>query len=114
MANDFHALSAWLGDLGNGVGARMGVATQKTVQDTVNLSRSMAPVDTGNLRASIHGSTQVGPTRVLGEVTAGAHYAVYVEQGTSRMAPQPFMRPAQEATTPAWLQAIAQAGGTPR
>jgi HK97 gp10 family phage protein len=114
MSNDFHALSAWLGELGNGVGARMGVATQKTVTDTVNQARALAPVDTGNLRASIHGSTQIGATSVVGEVTASAHYAIYVEQGTSRMAPQPFMRPAQEATTPAWLQAIAQAGGTPR
>lgn len=110
--SDFHALAAWLGDHGNNVTVRMGVATQKTVQDTVNQARSMAPVDTGNLRAGIHGAVDIGRTHVLGEVTASANYATYVEHGTSRMAPQPFMRPAQEATTPAWLQAIAQAGGS--
>ena len=111
---EFHRLAAWLGTQADGVGARMGVATQKAVQDTVNFARSMAPVDTGNLRASIHGSTQVGAQHVLGEVHAGAHYAPYVEHGTSRMAPQPFMRPAQAAVTPGWLQAIAQAGGEAR
>ena len=109
MANDFHGLAVWLGENANNIGVRMGVATQKTVQDTTNMARSMAPVDTGNLRAGIHGSTEVGSSRVIGEVTASAHYAIYVEQGTSRMAPQPFMRPAQEANTPAWLAAIGQA-----
>lgn len=111
MSNDFHRLASWLGTHADGIGARMGVATQKTVTDTVNLARAQSPVDTGNLRASITGSTEIGASTVAGEVMAGAHYAVYVENGTSRMAPQPFMRPAQEATTPAWLQAIAQAGG---
>lgn len=114
MANDFHRLATWLGQQADGVGARMGVATQKTVQDTVNLARAQAPVDTGNLRAGIHGNTEIGAQSVSGIVTASAHYATYVENGTSRMAPQPFMRPAQEATTPAWLQAIAQAGGVAR
>lgn len=114
MANDFHRLASWLGQQADGVGVRMGVATQKTVQDTVNLARSMAPVDTGNLRAGIHGNTEVGPHSVSGMVTASADYAVYVEHGTSRMAPQPFIRPAQEATTPAWLKAIAQSGGVAR
>lgn len=112
--SDFHSLAAWLGDHADGVGARLGVATMKTVADTTSQARSLAPVDTGNLRAGIHGSTEVGPTRVVGEISASAHYAPYVEHGTSRMAPQPFMRPAQEATTPAWLAAIAQAGGMPR
>lgn len=109
MTNEFHALASWLGENAGNIGVRMGVVTQKTVQDTINTARSMAPVDTGNLRAGIHGSTEVGSTRVVGEVTASAHYAIYVEQGTSRMAPQPFIRPAQEMNTPAWLTAIGQA-----
>lgn len=107
--SEFHALAAWLGEHADNIGVRMGVATQKTVQDTVNQARALAPVDTGNLRAGIQGSTEIGATHVVGEVSASAEYATYVEHGTSRMAPQPFMRPAQEATTPAWLQAIGQA-----
>lgn len=114
MANDFHRLAAWLGTQADDVGVRMGVATQKTVQDTINLARANAPVDTGNLRAGIHGSTDVSHIRVVGEVVSSAEYSVYVENGTSRMAPQPFMRPAQEAVTPGWLAAITQLGGTAR
>jgi HK97 gp10 family phage protein len=48
--------------------------------------RSFAPVDTGELRASI---------RVTGDgVEVGASYGVYVEFGTSDTAPQPFVAPA--------------------
>lgn len=112
--SEFHALASWLGEHANGVGARMGVATMKTVTDTVNTARGLSPVDTGNLRASIHGNTSVGSTSVSGVVTASANYAVYVEHGTSYQPPQPFIRPAQQQTTPAWLEAIAQSGGVAR
>ena len=50
-----------------------------------------APVDTGNLRSSI-------THRVLSDEEAhigtNVEYAPYVEQGTSKMAAQPFLRPA--------------------
>lgn len=112
--SEFHALAQHLGTLADTVGEALGVATQKAVQDTITQSRSLAPVDTGFLRASIHGHSESTAVHASGEVTASAEYAVYVENGTSRMSPQPFMRPAQEAVTPGWLAAIAQLGGTAR
>jgi HK97 gp10 family phage protein len=56
-------------------------------------AKQLAPVDTGNLRASI-GASSEGPLSWV--VRASAHYAVYVEMGTRYMAAQPFMRPAVE------------------
>lgn len=48
-------------------------------------------VDTGNLRNSI----RFGLTgEASGEVAVGAEYAEFLEFGTSRMAPRPFMTPA--------------------
>lgn len=67
-------------------------ATSVTVaaQATEEMARSLAPVLTGRLRDSIR-SEGVGTER---EVIADSEYAVYVEFGTSRQAPQPFMFPA--------------------
>ena len=63
----------------------------------VQESRRIVPVRTGRLRASI----RVGPDREAGRVGAAATtiiadapYAGYVEFGTSRMSPRPYLRPA--------------------
>ncbi len=53
-------------------------------------ARSLAPVDTGHLRRSIHAHTE----GLRCEVGAGAHYAVYVCLGTYKMRAQPFLVPA--------------------
>ncbi|MDI3330701.1 MAG: HK97 gp10 family phage protein [Micrococcus sp.] len=86
-------------------------ATTKATLDTASMARELAPVDTGYLRASITTSTGSDGATVWGEATAGANYAVYVEHGTSRMAPQPYMGPAHEANAAKWLAALAQIGG---
>jgi HK97 gp10 family phage protein len=86
-------------------------ATTKATLDTAAQARELTPVDTGYLRASIATTTGTDGTSVFGEVTAGANYAAYVEHGTSRMAPQPFMSPAHEANAAKWLAALAQIGG---
>jgi HK97 gp10 family phage protein len=51
-------------------------------------ARRYAPVDTGQLVASIE------VDRAQGRVVAGADHATYVELGTRHMQPQPFLRPA--------------------
>lgn len=56
----------------------------------------LCPVDTGNLRNSI-------THKVEGDaVTIGTpvHYASHVEYGTSKMAAQPFLRPAVDESMP--------------
>lgn len=52
----------------------------------------LCPVDTGLLSSTIH-AEQVGDT-VYVSVGEGAEYWIYVEYGTSKMAAQPFIRPA--------------------
>lgn len=86
-------------------------ATTKAVIDTQAEARRRAPVDTGYLRSSITvGLEQMGGNVVVGEVTAGANYAAYVENGTTRQSPQPFMRPALEANAKPWGQAMRSIG----
>ncbi len=87
-------------------------AVKKSVEASCNIiadsARSMCPVDTGNLRASITVDVQqVAFQSITGTVFATADYADYVEFGTGRrgdpivphtdkpgMIAQPFMRPA--------------------
>jgi HK97 gp10 family phage protein len=65
---------------------------KKIAFDTVAGAQAIVPVDTGNLKNSIGQDFdddglgfEAGPT---------ANYGHYVEFGTSRMSPQPYMRPA--------------------
>lgn len=91
----------------------IGQATMKATLDTQRMARERTPVDTGYLRSSIAVSVQPGQSAgsVVGEVTAGANYAAYVEHGTSRQRPQPFMRPAFEQSRDVWVQMLEQIGG---
>ena len=54
----------------------------------------LAPVDTGNLRASIHGRVE-GRVGIVG--TGPVKYAEFQEYGTRFMPAQPFLRPAIDA-----------------
>ncbi len=92
--------------------ARASQVVRKVAFDTEATAKQLAPVDTGNLRSSI--TTQVTGDGLSATVVATASYAHWVESGTSRMAPQPFMGPATEQNTPLFYEAmgrLAQAGG---
>lgn len=67
---------------------RLGEIARKLQAD----AKAAAPVATGELRDSI---TMSGG-RDYRRVTAGVRYAVFVEFGTSVMAPQPFLWPAAD------------------
>lgn len=86
-------------------------ATVKATTDTQAEARRRAPVDTGYLRSSITARHGAQGSTVFGVIEAGANYAAYVEHGTSRAGPQPFMRPATELHAPKWQAAIEQIGG---
>lgn len=57
-------------------------------------AKEACPVDTGNLRNSItHATEDSGHTVVIG---SNVEYAPYVELGTVKMSPRPYLRPAIE------------------
>jgi len=81
---------------------------RKSAQGVSRSARRRAPVDTGNLRSSIGIEYEHGG--LTAHIAPSANYAVFVEYGTSRMAPQPFMGPALEANRGGFAEAMAQLG----
>ena len=63
----------------------------KAAAITERESKLLCPVDTGRLRSSIHFEI-LGKDEVF--VGTDVEYAEYVEFGTMRQRPQPYMRPA--------------------
>lgn len=55
-------------------------------------AKRYAPVDTGRLRSSITTNPKYPANKII--VSDGVEYGFYQEYGTTRMKPQPFMRPA--------------------
>lgn len=66
------------------------VMVGKVADEIAEDAASNAPVDTGRLRGSIE--TSVSGTTATVEATAP--YSAYVEEGTSKAAAQPFLKPA--------------------
>ncbi len=66
-------------------------ALLKTAADIVDLTKQLAPVDTGNLRDS-YGALPLSANHVL--VGTAVDYGKYQEFGTSQMAAQPHLTPA--------------------
>lgn len=94
-------------------GKRAQLVVRKTAIDIERSAKNMVPVDTGNLKGSIgHSDLRgVGRSGSLGaEIGPTANYGAFVELGTSRMAPQPYMGPAADLHAPAFEQAMQQLG----
>lgn len=68
-------------------------------------AKTLAPVDTGNLRGSI--SHQVNESNQSVMIGTNTEYAVYQEKGSSRTKAQPFLTPAAENNT-SEIKAIAE------
>ncbi len=66
-------------------------ALLETAADIVDVTKQLAPVDTGALRQS-YGAVPVSSTEVL--FGSDKEYAIYQEYGTSIMAAQPHLGPA--------------------
>lgn len=74
-------------------------------------AKRRAPVDTGNLRASIHATKIIDKPRAW-EVRASANYALFVEMGTRFTRAQPFFAPAiQKGLEVISMLASRRAGG---
>lgn len=66
---------------------------QRTLEMETN-AKNLAPVDTGHLKRSINSKIVDSSASITGEVSTGTvEYAPYVEFGTSKQSPQPFMTP---------------------
>lgn len=81
-----------------------GVVVRKTAADLEAQAKAFCPVDTGNLRSSI-GTDLAGLEATVGPTAA---YGIYVEFGTSRMAPRAFLGPALDRVTPGFVDAMGQ------
>lgn len=80
------------------------VATREGAEIVKDEAQAIAPVDTGELRDSIH----VEEDGDNASVVADAPHAVFVEYGTYKMSAQPFMAPAAHNTKGAVAQAEAE------
>ena len=85
---------------------RASQVVRKAALDTMADAKTLAPVDTGNLRNSITTDARQGDLVAVVEATAS--YSAYIDWGTSKMRPQPFMRPAQDRNTGPFIDAISQ------
>jgi len=65
-------------------------AIELYLQKVVDDAKAIVPVRTGTLQRSIRFWAEEGEYHVGSDV----HYAPYVEYGSSRMAPRPFLTPA--------------------
>lgn len=73
-------------------------------------ARRNVPVDTGFLRSSITRESRRSATGAVSEIGPEANYGAYVENGTSRMAPQPYLVPAALQHEDGFMEGLEQLG----
>jgi len=109
--DDLNKLIATLAKKTEGIDSRTAQVVRKAAFDVERFAKTYAPVDTGFLRSSIHTVIKTNNLRVYSaEIIADADYASYVEYGTSRMAPQPYLQPALDRVMPGFLAVMEQLG----
>ncbi len=79
------------------IAAKLGVNTDGAVKAVAfqveGIAKTLAPVDTGALRNSIHTEKMEEGTYMVAD---GVEYGIYQELGTHKMAAHPFLVPALE------------------
>lgn len=70
-------------------------------QAMVGIAKALVPVDTGLLKSTI-AYTYLPDSKTL-TLHADTGYAYFIEAGTHKMAPRPYLRPAINAAGPAFL-----------
>lgn len=114
--SEVKALSSAFGATGRTMGARARVVVRKTALDIVRDAKAIAHQKfsdqaTGATANSI-GTSDLRSVGTVGDLTVEigptTYYAWFVENGTSRMAPKPFMGPAADRNEGPFQQAMAQ------
>ncbi len=103
------ALAGVLAAAGPKVATLTSAALTDVASRTVAVAKSAAPVDTGALRDSIS-SSGAGTERNIG---TSVRYARFVEYGTSKMGPRPFISPAANVAEQLLPAEIERAGADP-
>nr|DAF00001.1 MAG TPA: putative tail component [Caudoviricetes sp.] len=106
---ELRRLAVNLGAAGREATQKAQAVVAKAAFDVEARAKSLAPVDTGALRNSI--GTDLGGDRLSAVIGPTAAYGIYLELGTRRMAPQPYMGPALDAVEPGFVAAMEQLGG---
>jgi len=95
------------------VGPKVSAALRKTAKDIEADAKSLAPTATGALRDSIT-STVTGDGRfgsMTAEIGPTSFYGGFQEEGTSVMAPTPYLRPAFDRRAPGLEKAFGVIAG---
>ena len=84
---------------------------RKAAADVATHGQRLVVVDTGATKNSIGVDLAVEGTEVVAVIGPTTHYAPYLEHGTSRMEPRPFMGPAVDRVLPSFEKAMTYLGG---
>lgn len=85
-----------------GIDAEVAIVAHLSAEVGATQARSLVPVDTGRLRDSI--------TADEDSFGSDVDYAAFVEYGTFKDAPQPYMGPAADHVTPLFAAGVLEAG----
>lgn len=106
--SELHELAGDLAGAAATVAVGASVAVRSSIDDIVDTARATVEVDSGQTRDSIgYELDAAGLEAEAGPTTWWAHF---VEGGTVRLPPRPFMGPALDAHTPDFVDAIAETG----
>ena len=98
-----------------GVGGRVTPAVAKVIKDggeaIAKRAKELAPRRSGKLQRSINSTFTAGGggTEATAEIGPTAFYGRFVEHGTAKMSPHPYLAPAADAESEAITEAIAKA-----
>lgn len=81
----------------------------KRVHHVASAPGEAPAVDTGKLRGSVFVERQSQTSAIVG---VGAEYGAYLESGTRRIAPRPFMRPSAEKAARWYFEALKRLEGS--
>lgn len=108
-ASSWNAEARWLGGLAESMTEKAEGILSDTAEQTRQVAKARVPVRTGRLKASIR-TQKTAPLRreVIADSLKSAEesYAIFVEKGTSRQAPQPYMAPAVDAAEPSFFEKV--------